>query len=253
MPATTDSADARHRSRADHDGPALPRRSGAGLPLRTAALHERRDVPLALFALGLLSLTIDLPAAAYFQEGGRGLIKQLLECAEFFGHAMGVLFILVGIAVLDPGRRPMLPRIAACSFGAGLVADLVKMTIARTRPHRFDLSTTDVLATFDRWFPVWTSGHGDRSFPSAHTATAFGLAIVLAAYLPRGRAMFLVLAALCGMQRIECGAHYVSDVCCGAAVGWLWASFCLWRPGLGETFDRVETSLAPAAPPEGPQ
>lgn len=212
--------------------------------IRTDAkpLHRLWVVPPLLVVAGALALTVDLPVSRFLHAGRLpGLVDQLVECGEVFGHAIGVLFILVTVAVLDPRRRPVLARIAACSWGAGLVADLVKMGIARTRPHRFDLSTTDVLATFDRWLPLWTSGHGDRSFPSAHTATAFGLAIGLAAILPRGRKLFLVFASLCALQRVQSGAHYLSDVCVGAAVGWTWAACCLDGTWIARAFDGFES------------
>ncbi len=205
-------------------------------------LHRRWWVPLGLLGLGVCALAIDLPVSAYCHGGNApGLVRQIVESGETFGHAMGVLFVLSAIAVLDPDRRKLLPRLATCSWIGGLVANVVKMSIARTRPHRFDLeSTTDALATFDRWLPLWTSGHGDRSFPSAHTTSAFGLAIGLAAVYPRGRVFFVVLAAACGLQRVECGAHYVSDVFCGAALGWAWASLCLERSPLARFFDSLE-------------
>ena len=60
-------------------------------------------------------------------------------------------------------------------------------------------------------------------FPSAHAATAVGLAIALGVLYPRGRWLFIAFAFLAGLQRIEAQAHFASDVLAGAAVA------CPWR------------------------
>jgi undecaprenyl-diphosphatase len=61
---------------------------------------------------------------------------------------------------------------------------------------------------------------GGAGFPSGHTATAFAVAVVFAAWLPtRWRAVPLVLAAVVGLARMYVGAHYPLDVLGGAAWG----------------------------------
>ena len=58
------------------------------------------------------------------------------------------------------------------------------------------------------------------SFPSGHASSAFAAAAVLAVFAPRWLgALFLAVAALVGISRIELGVHYVSDVAAGAALG----------------------------------
>lgn len=81
-----------------------------------------------------------------------------------------------------------------------------------------------------------------NAFPSGHSVTAFALAGVLVAYLPRpGRAAAILVpvAALVAFSRIAVGAHWPLDVLVGAAGGWLsgWAGEALSRrwavwPGL---------------------
>ena len=60
------------------------------------------------------------------------------------------------------------------------------------------------------------------------------LALALGWLYPKGKWLFLLLALLVACQRIECGAHYLSDVLCGAAVSCLTVSCCLrlalWFP-----------------------
>jgi diacylglycerol kinase family enzyme/membrane-associated phospholipid phosphatase len=57
------------------------------------------------------------------------------------------------------------------------------------------------------------------SFPSGHTATAFGFATGAAQELPVLTAPLAALAALVGFSRVHTGLHHPSDVAVGAAVG----------------------------------
>ena len=47
------------------------------------------------------------------------------------------------------------------------------------------------------------------------------------AVYPRGRRLFLGLAILVACQRMSCGAHFLSDVLCGAAVSCITVACCL--------------------------
>lgn len=72
------------------------------------------------------------------------------------------------------------------------------------------------------------------SFPSGHASTAFAAAAALAVFAPRWLgAVFLAVAALVGVSRIELGVHYASDVAAGAVLGvviGLAAGLALRRP-----------------------
>jgi undecaprenyl-diphosphatase len=64
-------------------------------------------------------------------------------------------------------------------------------------------------------------GHrpSDSSFPSGHTAAAFGGAWLLARHYPRWAPAAYGVAALVGLSRVYLGVHYLSDVAIGAAAG----------------------------------
>ena len=57
------------------------------------------------------------------------------------------------------------------------------------------------------------------SFPSAHAATSFACATVLAAFEPRLRVPLYVLATLIALSRTYVGVHFPLDVIAGAALG----------------------------------
>ena len=69
----------------------------------------------------------------------------------------------------------------------------------------------------------FSSGPGeilDPSFPSAHAAFSWMMAVLLAYWFPRYRILFFVLAGFIGWTRIYLGLHYPSDVIAGALLGY---------------------------------
>ncbi|MHB8970589.1 MAG: phosphatase PAP2 family protein [Pirellulaceae bacterium] len=201
----------------------------------------------AVFAvLACAALTIDVPVARCQLESlPLGDFRKMLDICEAFAHGFGVLMILTTAAVLDPLNRPRLSRVAACAFGAGLVATLVKHIFPRMRPNVFDASG-DVLSTFLPWGAEAHAQAAElgrraiQSFPSGHTATAVGLAFGLAWLYPRGRWLFAVFAVLAAAQRIGSSAHFVSDTLAAAAMASVVAGLCLSQRGVGRWFTRLE-------------
>jgi membrane-associated phospholipid phosphatase len=188
-------------------------------------------VPWALILASLTCLVIDVPIAYVFKTEHQqlpkvleGPLREMLEICESFGHGFGAFLIVVAVGVLAPSKRRQLLWMLAASWGSGLMANVLKTFVHRTRPRTFDFESSSVWATFAK-----ASGGGMdvQSFPSAHTATAVGLAVALSFLFPRGRWFFGLLAALVGVQRIVCSAHFPSDVFAGAAVGWIVSSVCV--------------------------
>ena len=173
-------------------------------------------LPLALLLAGVAMSPLDLHVSTYFQGNRARWFSELLELCEVFGHGGGASLIVISTIVLGRLELRSWPWLIAGSLGSGVVANLLKLGISRTRPRDFDLLTGTVWQTFIRGAGATQSM---QSMPSAHTATACGLAVVLTALYPRGGVLFSVLALLVGFQRIATQAHFPSDVCAGAAVG----------------------------------
>ena len=209
-------------------------------------------LPAVLMLAALAAFGVDLPVAMQLKrwnvEAGPGCSRTIAaklgypDMFELFGHGLGVVVALLMLHQLDPARRWAMPRVAACALGAGAAADLLKLIIARNRPY--DLPSTfggSVWATFSQWFPPLCNSSGLQGFPSAHTATAVGLAAALIWLYPQGRFLFTLLAILVACQRIASTAHFPSDVLIGAALGCLVSTFVLYVGRLPVWFSRWES------------
>jgi membrane-associated phospholipid phosphatase len=187
-------------------------------------------VPVLFVAASAACLSIDVPIANTFEVNSHklpkavdGPLEKVLENCEVFGHGVGATLIVIAVVVLDPLKLRSLHWLFAGSLGSGLVANSIKLFVYRTRPRVFDFETGTVWKSF---LSASSGGMDVQSFPSAHTATAVGLAVMLASLYPRGRWFFFLLAALVGLQRVFCSAHFPSDVFAGATVGWLVGTIC---------------------------
>lgn len=215
---------------------------------------------LALLALAALS--VDMPLARLVDASdGPGDLERLVRLSEVFGYGGTVIVIILVACVLDVRGWRVAPRLVTCALGAGLVADLVKLLlVVRTRPEAADLDGS-AGGTFVSWFPLWADDRlrelgleysSDlQSFPSAHTATAVGLAVGLSLLYPRGWWLFAILAALAGLQRIHSQSHFLSDVLAGAAIGLLLGACCTSTTRLGRWLTAIESggSRLPLDPP----
>jgi membrane-associated phospholipid phosphatase len=154
-----------------------------------------------------------------------GDLRKVIVFSEVFGHGAGALLVLLAALAIDPRRWGIMPRLLLGTYGAGIAANLLKVTLGRTRPHAFDMNQS-VWDSFLGFF-TWRSAasleeafsRNVQSFPSGHTATAAGLACALAYLYPRGTWFFVLMTMLASFQRIDASAHYLSDVLAGAAVG----------------------------------
>lgn len=199
------------------------------------------DMPLACWVHNL-----QITQAPYWFR----VFAKLCDLSEIISHGQGVLLVLFGLFVLDRARFRFIPRLLSCSLLAGLLAVVCKALVVRARPSVFVSEYLAGRATesFDRWLPYLTegvTGSPFNSFPSAHTATAIGLAIGLSWLYPHARWYFFVLAFLAACQRIVVEAHYISDILVGGAIGSAFALLCIGPGYLGRLFTWLEQSSWP--------
>ncbi len=160
-------------------------------------------------------------------RGEPEFLRNILDNVEPFGHGVGVVIAALLILLLEQRQRKTGWSLLTAGLGAGLLADFVKLWMGRVRPRNFDFATLDAQATITGWLPFLNGGSGSQSFPSAHTATAFAMAVMLSSLYPRGRWLFFLMAVLVVGHRLHSGAHYASDILAGAALGWLFALWCI--------------------------
>jgi lipid A 4'-phosphatase len=170
---------------------------------------------------------IDRLLADFFHDDGRAL-QPFFDTVQNFG--LGYPYLLVSalaFAVLrwgggieplkswDASMRAVayIPGfIFAAVAGAGLLADLLKVLVGRTRPK---LLFAD--GTYDfTWFG-WRADHW--SFPSGHAATAAALMTALWCLWPRPFWLYVAGAVLVAVSRVITGQHFLSDVVAGAVIG----------------------------------
>ena len=134
----------------------------------------------------------------------------------------------------------------ACWPAVGVL--LFKSLIGRYRPiSYFDEESNvhfpaSIAETWLGWMPrdQFNVIYAYQSFPSAHTATGWGLAIGLAWVFPKGRWLFFGVAALGSIQRVTSFAHWPSDVFCGAAIAFVMAGALTQNWGFGYFLGRFE-------------
>jgi undecaprenyl-diphosphatase len=191
---------------------------------------DRRAVTLAaLCSTGLFAFTfLDPLLLAHFRAADPALIA-FWRAATGIGNSGWMIAGCVAVAVAahaaaTAGRAARRPRRAAaalrrralfalaCVAGLGTLAALLKLVIGRARPK--------LAETFGPYhFEPLAFDFKLNSLPSGHAATLFALAAALALIAPRWRPVFLAVAVWGGISRAAAGAHYLSDIVAGAALG----------------------------------
>lgn len=100
---------------------------------------------------------------------------------------------------------------------SGIFANILKILFGRAR---LVAMPSDRAAEFNLFAFDWQH----HSFPSGHATTLFALALALAFLVPAWRRWLFVLASIGAVGRIVAGAHFLSDVVAGAALG----AACTW-------------------------
>lgn len=215
------------RIKSRSDGSAF--RSGSGLGLGAWLLS---GILIAGAAVGVSF--VDVGSRDWVQRIGlRGDIERVIKLMEIFAHGTGLIVTGALIWTLAPGYRRNLPRLLAAYGLAGLVVNLIKLLIPRLRPSAGpEMNLPETMLNWD---------YVSQSFPSGHSAAAVALGLSLAILFPRGRWVFITLAALACLQRVVFDAHWPSDVLAGSAIG-VWAVAVLYRTSWADRiFGRFES------------
>jgi membrane-associated phospholipid phosphatase len=200
-------------------------------------------------AAGFLAMGIDVPLSRALAQGPtlqanrsmRVWLTDFLGSMEPFGKPPVIVAVSLAVYLCAGSRRRAAFRIAGSFLLASLAANVVKLCIARVRPRQFDFGGT-VLDTFRGIFWGTTGGSANQSFPSAHTTVAVAFCLALSTVFPRGRWLFATLAALVALQRIECGAHYLSDTLFAASLAYAVHLAVFGNGPIGRSFGKLEST-----------
>lgn len=151
-----------------------------------------------------------------------------------------------------------------------VLAVLLFLAFKRLWPELLCLmvGTGGILLIVDRWLkPLFDrrrpSGRlladiSGRSFPSGHAAGSvvfyFLACSLIAAHYPRLRRPLFLLSslwvALVWLSTLYCRAHWLSDIAAGAALGYVWLSFCLAGFSVWEQLSArgVRPAIDPSSP-----
>lgn len=207
----------------------------------------------ASIAAGLLLIPfaeeIAIPVRSFFRTFPKGVFAAMTQLPS-------PTMLLVTVAViwlLDPRRRVAIPYLVAALATGGLITEPAKQLLGRARPEASILLTDNLASRMERMserysalaLSVHTPGTDrwlllsrDRpwfedafsSFPSGHAISVFVFAAFLSALYPRGRWLWVLLAAGCAFARIRARRHFLDEVLFSAGTGWLLAYWVFrWR------------------------
>ena len=140
-------------------------------------------------------------------------IEDLIRITNRLGGGMNpamivLFFLLAGVAYRHRRWIEYAVAMSIAGLGGGILAQLVKFAVGRTRP--------------ELWLgPFAHARASSTSFPSGHTVGAFALAgvIVFASRNLPLRIVAIIIAFAVGVSRILAFRHWTSDVLASALIG----------------------------------
>ena len=185
----------------------------------------------------ILFVVFTVIAAAFMFYGSNKTIEFFADGKLYIGHWLIILVMTLTLTFLLRFIVENIPKKTIHKlFGAALftaIAVSVLLISATTlkviwgRIRLSELVEANSLDGFTAWYrPNFFSG--SHSFPSGHTANAALLMLIPlwignAPETKRRRSAIyfaaMAWAAIMGISRLFCGAHYLTDVCCGFLLG----------------------------------
>jgi hypothetical protein len=168
--------------------------------------------------VAVIWLSADAPITAWAERINSNELENWIRLANRFGGGMNpvmiiAFFLVAGVAY---SRRQWIGyaiRMALAGAAAGILVQIVKHLVGRTRP--------------ELWLgPFHHTRATASSFPSGHTVGAFALAGVLmfSAESKSLRVIAVILAFAVALSRVLAFRHWTSDVAASAAIGLIVAS-----------------------------
>ena len=208
----------------------------------------------ALLVWGAFRLDAPVRAAVVASQGAdwkKSADYRFHLSVRFFGDwpplMAGCLAALV-LARLLKSRRWMRIIAAAmiASTLAGVLGNVSRLTTGRARPNA---------KIAEGFYGPWHDGklvagkYDYSSFPSGHTATAFGFAAVIVFASPGVGVLALAGAGLVAWSSIAIGAHHPSDITVSVILAFFVAWF-VWRWMRGPRGDWVDRVMGKMSSPE---
>ncbi|BCY09455.1 bifunctional DedA family/phosphatase PAP2 family protein [Actinoplanes sp. L3-i22] len=173
--------------------------------------------------------TRDSPVAAWLVDHRTGWLTAVMRVVTALGsgRVVTVLLVLAVLVLARPGRRwSTAVMLAVVVTGTAVLIDAIKLLTTRIRPDITDLLTSAPGYAFP-------SGH------SAQAAAAYGaIAYLLAGRLQRWGhrvtvwTVAVLIVALVGFSRLYLGAHWLTDVLGGFALGTAWTTLTITTVGI---------------------
>jgi membrane-associated phospholipid phosphatase len=150
-----------------------------------------------------------------------GQIRTTLVALRFFGDGAPLILLTLLAFALAPQKKTAASLALAAALLSGLAVDRAKTLTARNRP--FDMQGKPA---HESWNAADNNGR-NSSFPSGHSATAFGFARGMSLAFPAVAPVAYLAAGGTALSRMHELRHYFSDCTVGALVGWSIATL-LW-------------------------
>ena len=196
--------------------------SGVRQELRGTGVKVTMAVGVAVAGAAAIVATIwlsaDAPITAWAERINSNELEDWIRLANRFGGGMNpvmiiAFFLIAGVAYSRRRWIGYAIRMALAGAAAGILVQLVKLLVGRTRP--------------ELWLgPFHHARASASSFPSGHTVGAFALAgvLIFSAESKSLRVIAMILAFAVALSRVLAFRHWTSDVAASAAIGLIVAS-----------------------------
>jgi membrane-associated phospholipid phosphatase len=171
-----------------------------------------------------VAFRFDEPVWHWMLQHQNPTTRAVMENVSRFGDWPEHVLVGLGLMALAQWRghkkwtRIILAALIALSI-AGLTGRVIKISTGRARPS---------VKAEQMWNGPHVSGSKYHSFPSGHVDASMGFFGVLLLARRRIGLACLPIPILIGFSRLYLGAHYLSDVVCGATLGIL-AALIVWH------------------------